>query len=101
MSAFQPYVGAYAFGDQTYSWRCYATARIHAVRRAEHAPFPTPPGGRKWVWLSTAQHEPEVAWLVDEGVDEFSQILLQIQAPADASLRRARRPADADAVVSA
>jgi len=80
MSAFQAYAGAYEHEGGAFAWRCYATARIHEVRRREHGPLPRPPKGRKWV--SPARHgcEQDVSCLVDETVEEFSQILLQVQA---------------------
>jgi len=104
MSAFQAYAGAYEFGGESFAWRCYATTRIHAVRRRDHGPFPAATGGRKWVWQAPLHHEPEVAWLVDEGVDEFSQILLQVQpaaAPATAAAHRAARAAPKAEVAAA
>jgi hypothetical protein len=79
MSAFQAYAGAYEFEGEAFNWRCYATARVHAVRRREHAPFPSAPPGRKWLWRSSQRLEPVVAWLVDEWADEFSHMLLQVQ----------------------
>ncbi|CAN7398554.1 hypothetical protein LJR219_002476 [Phenylobacterium sp. LjRoot219] len=95
MSAFQAYAGAYEFDGGAYAWRCYATARIHEIRRREHGPPPPPPTGRKWV--APARQGPDcsngqdVSCLVDEAVDEFSQILLQVQPQA----RAARRDAEA------
>jgi hypothetical protein len=89
MSAFQAYAGAYEFGDEAFSWRCYATIRVHAVRRQEHAPFPPAPSGRKWLWLSPMHAEPAVGWLVDDSADEFSHILLQITPQAARSERLA------------
>ena len=88
MSAFQAYAGEYEYGDQSFSWRCYATARVHAVRRREHAPFPKAPSGRKWLWQSPLHHEPEVGWLVDETAEGFSHILLQIQQQQQAAVSR-------------
>jgi hypothetical protein len=78
MSAFQAYAGGYEFEGQSFGWRCYATTRVHAVRRREHAPLPPAPEGRTWRWQSSDRRQPEVAWLVDEGAEEFSHILLQI-----------------------
>lgn len=99
MSAFQAYAGAYEFEGGAYAWRCYATARIHEVRRREHGPLPRPPHGRKWVSaadLSPARHAaPEVSCLVDETVEEFSQILLQVQPEPRNFLVRDAEPAAA------
>jgi hypothetical protein len=82
MSAFQAYAGAYEHEGGAFAWRCYATARIHEIRRREHGPLPRPPLGRKW--LTPARQGPEIeqniSCLVDETVEEFSQILLQMQA---------------------
>lgn len=94
MSAFQAYAGAYEFDGGAYAWRCYATARIHEVRRREHGPPPPPPQGRKWVAparqsLASGDKAPDVSCLVDETVDEFSQILLQVQPQLRAALRDA------------
>lgn len=80
MSAFQAYAGAYEFQGEAFAWRCYATARVHAVRKPEHTPFPAPASGLKWVWRSSSRHEPELAWLVDHDVDDFSLILAQVDA---------------------
>lgn len=80
MSAFQAYAGAYEFEGGAFAWRCYATARIHEIRRREHGPPPPPPQGRKWVSPACQGFEQDVSCLVDETVEEFSQILLQIQA---------------------
>jgi hypothetical protein len=79
MSAFQAYAGAYEHDGQLVDWRCYATTRVHAVRRRDHAPLPNAPAGRKWLWQSPLRQEPEVGWLVDETAGDFSHILLQIQ----------------------
>jgi hypothetical protein len=78
MSAFHSYAGAYEHEGETFSWRCYATTRVHAVRHREHAPFPNAPAGRKWLWQAPSRREPEVGWLVDDRAEEFSHILLQI-----------------------
>lgn len=80
MSAFQSYAGAYEFDGGDFAWRCYSTARVYEVRRSEHAPFPCPPTGRKWVLPERSRHAPDVVCLVDEAVEEFSQILLQVEA---------------------
>lgn len=89
MSAFQSYAGAYEFRGGRFTWRCYATARVYGVRRAEHAPLPFAPDGKKWVRQPPHHHAPDVAWLVDATVEEFSQILLQVEP--DAGTRAARR----------
>lgn len=78
MSAFQAYAGAYEFAGRFYGWRCYATARVYEVRQKRHAPLPSAPRGRKWVGPSREACEADVACLVDETVEEFSQILLQV-----------------------
>ncbi len=82
MSAFQAYAGAYEHGGAAFSWRCYATTRIYEVRRSDHAPFPRAPDGRKWLSPAQHDHEPVVGCLVDERVDDFSQILLQVNPQA-------------------
>lgn len=91
MSAFQAYAGAYEHEGGAFAWRCYATARIHEIRRREHGPLPRPPQGRTWLTPASQgrQSEQDVSCLVDETVEEFSQILLQVQA--------ARRDAEASA----
>lgn len=79
MSAFQSYSGAYEFGGGDFAWRCYATARIYDVRRSEHAPLPSAPQGRKWLVAERTRHAPDVCCLVDDAVNEFSHILLQVE----------------------
>jgi hypothetical protein len=79
MSAFQSYEGAYSFHGRDFRWRCYATARLHALRRTDHAPLPNPPQGMKWLTPSNSRVGLEVALLVDQDVDEISQILLQME----------------------
>jgi hypothetical protein len=80
MSAYQSYTGAYEHEGGAFAWRCYATARIHEIRRREHGPLPRPPQGRKWVSPGRQAYQQDVSCLVDEAVEEFSQILLQVQA---------------------
>jgi len=80
MSAFQAYSGAYEFAGSSYGWRCYATARVYEVRQKRHAPLPSAPQGRKWVAPPREAYEPDVACLVDATVEEFSQILLQVES---------------------
>lgn len=80
MSAFQSYAGAYEFDGGDFAWSCYATARVYEVRHSEHAPFPSAPHGCKWVLPEKTRHAPDVVCLVDEAVEEFSQILLQVVA---------------------
>ena len=80
MSAFQAYSGAYEFAGNSYGWRCYATARVYEVRQKRHAPLPSPPHGRKWVASPREAYEADVACLIDASVEEFSQILLQVEA---------------------
>lgn len=79
MSAFQAYAGAYEFAGSSYAWRCYATARVHEVRPSEHGPFPEAPAGRKWLTTPRQNYEPAAGFLVDATVEDFSQILLQVQ----------------------
>lgn len=79
MSAFQSYAGAYEFDGCDFAWRCYATTRVYEVRRSEHTPFPSALSGRKWVLSERTRLAPDVVCLVDETVDEFSQILLQVE----------------------
>jgi hypothetical protein len=78
MSAFHSYSGAYEHEGQTFSWRCYANSRVHAVRHREHGPFPKAPPGRKWLTQPPSRREPEVGWLVDDRAEHFSHILFQI-----------------------
>ena len=80
MSAFQSYAGAYEFDGGDFAWRCYSTTPVYEVRRSEHAPFPSAPNGRKWVLPDQSRHSPDVACLIDAAVEEFSQILLQVEA---------------------
>ena len=80
MSAFQAYSGAYEFAGSSYGWRCYATARVYEVRQTGHAPLPCAPQGHKWMAPPRKAYEPDVACLVDATVEEFSQILLQVEA---------------------
>jgi len=85
MSAFQPYAGVYEFHGQSFNWRCYATSRLHEVRRKDHEPLPPPPAGRKWIAPADASHDPGIVLLVDEDVSDISQILLQIGPPSGRS----------------
>jgi hypothetical protein len=94
MSAFQPYAGAYEFDGGAYGWRCYATARVYEIRSGAHAPFPRPPQGRKWVAAPRKTYEPDAVCLVDEAVEEFSQILLQVQPDLQPAVRAAQRRAE-------
>ncbi len=87
MSAFLAYGGAYEFAGRQYSWRCYATARVHEVRKREHGPDPKAPRGLKWVTTQVRHGEPEVIWLMDDGIDDFSQMLVQVE-PQYAAARR-------------
>lgn len=84
MSAFQAYAGAYETRGDRFTWRCYATTRVYGVRAADHAPFPNAPDGKKWFRQAAHYGSAEVAWLVDEAVEEFSQILLQVLPDAPA-----------------
>lgn len=86
MSAFQAYAGGYEFEGVPYAWRCYATVRVHAIRSLDHGPFPRPPEGLKWTAPVQQQHERQVACLLDEGVVDFSLILLQVQQRAQPAL---------------
>ena len=85
MSAFLAYGGAYEFDGREYRWRCYATARVHALRIREHGPNPMPPRGLKWI-TTRSRHvgEPELSWLLDEDIGDFSQILVQVEPLAAA-----------------
>lgn len=78
MAAYQPYAGEYEYDGVVYRWRCYATAPIHQVRSRGHRPWPSAPPGRKWVYQTRHSHGPDVAWLVDQTLDDFSHILLQV-----------------------
>lgn len=79
MSAFIAYGGAYEFAGRQYRWRCYATARVHEIRKREHGPSPLPPEGLQWVASEGRRGDPEVICLMDESVGEFSQMLVQVE----------------------
>ncbi len=93
MSAFQAYAGDYEFAGDAFNWRCYATARVYEIRRVDHAPFPKAPRGRKWISPAQQDYEQPVGCLVDESVNDFSQILLQVQATGKTAARTARAAA--------
>jgi hypothetical protein len=80
VSAFQSYAGAYEFCGKEVRWRCYANARLHGLRRADHAPLPAAPNGKKWLSLARDRVDPDVKVLVDQDVEEISQILLRIDS---------------------
>ena len=80
MSAFSAYGGAYEFNGEQYDWRCYATARVHELRKVEHAPFAKPPAGKKWITVHGRKtSEPTLRMLLDEGATDISQMLVQIE----------------------
>lgn len=92
MSAFSAYDGAYEFDGAQYRWRCYATARVHEMRKGEHGPFSRPPKGKKWISVKGRRaSDPTLNLLLDEGVTDFSQMLTQVErrsfAPANESVR--------------
>lgn len=90
MSAFLSYAGAYEYNGRQYQWRCYATARVHGLRKREHGPNPKPPQGLDWVAVrSRHEGEPELSWLVEKGAAEFSQMLVQVEpvTPAGSETR--------------
>lgn len=91
MSAFLSYTGAYEHNGQRYHWRCYATARVHGLRKREHGPNPPAPNGLGWVTLRR-RHEadPDLSWLVDAGTADFSQMLIGVEAEAGPSERAER-----------
>ena len=91
MSAFQAYAGAYEHEGALFSWRCYATARVYAIRHNAHAPFPKAPKGRKWVSPAQQDYEQVVGCLVDEAVEDFSQILLQVNPQPQSAVRSVAR----------
>ena len=91
MSAFQAYAGAYEYDGASFGWRCYATARVYAIRHSAHAPFPAPPQGRKWIFPAQQDYKQVVGCMVDEAVEDFSQILLQVTPPPQAASRPAVR----------
>lgn len=95
MSAFQAFAGAYEFAGKSYSWQCYATVRIHEIRQFGHAPFPSTPTGRKWLAAPRQPYEPDVRFLVDMSVEEFSQILLQVQPHSPPAARPPERRGEA------
>ena len=92
MSAFQPYAGAYEFGGETFSWRCYATARVYEIRPLAHAPLPAAPTGRKWIEPLHKGRQLPACCLVDEAVAEFSQILMQVNPRPDTAKRPSSEP---------
>ena len=94
MSAFQAYGGAYEHDGGGYSWSCYATTRVYEIRRREHAPLPKAPNGRKWIAPVQQDYEDLVACLVDEAVEQFSQILLQVKPQQRTVRTPARREAE-------
>jgi len=83
MSAFQAYAGAYEHEGDLFRWRCYATTRVHDLRRTDHCPLPPAPEGRTWMLQKPDRKAAAVAWLVDQSVTEFSQILLQVEPAAE------------------
>lgn len=84
MSAFQPYAGDYQKGGVVVHWQCYATVRIEGVRYADGEPLPAAPQGKKWLRAAERDGQPAVTCLVEDVVEEFSQILLQIRtAPGE------------------
>ena len=87
MSAFQAYTGAYEINGEAYDWRCYATARVYEIRRSEHGPVPAAPTGRKWISPVQQRCEHAVNCLVDASVEDYSQILLQVQPKPGLRLR--------------
>lgn len=100
MSAFQAYTGAYEINGDAFNWRCYATARVYDIRRTEHGPFPEAPTGRKWISPLQQDHKQVVGCLVDATVEDFSQILLQVQSQPGQGLRLRDREALAAAMDS-
>jgi|SwirhisoilCB3_FD_contig_31_12492252_length_409_multi_7_in_0_out_0_1 hypothetical protein len=88
MSAFLAYGGAYEFAGREYRWRCYATARVYEVRKREHSPSPQAPNGRQWVTPQNDRRDPGVMWLMDEGIEDFSQMLVQVEPQAPPPSRR-------------
>jgi hypothetical protein len=78
MAAFNPYSGAYVSEGREFSWRCYSTTHVHDMRLMEHRSFDPVPG-RQWVEIQTRHpREPKVAFLVDGGAGDFSQMLTQV-----------------------
>jgi hypothetical protein len=88
MSAFVGYDGVYKHQDETFIWRCYATARVYDMRCGDHAPLPPAPVRKRWASARHRRFEKPVAFLVDEGVTEFSQMLVQVLGEAKVSRRR-------------
>jgi hypothetical protein len=92
MSAFSAYDGAYEFNGDQYSWRCYATARVHELRKGDHAPFPKPPAGKKWITVrGRRQSDQTLTLLLDESITDFSQMLVQIEPRTFARSERSER----------
>jgi hypothetical protein len=96
MSAFLGYEGVYEHHDETFIWRCYATAPVYDVRRADHAPLPDATPHRHWVHAAHRRFEKPVAFLVDGGVSDFSQMLVQVVAQPKASRSERRRHPEAN-----
>ena len=88
MSAFLAYGGAYEFAGRQYRWRCYATARVHAIRKREHVLDPKAADGLIWVSGQGRRGDPDVLCLMDEGAENFSQMLIQIEAQMPPPPRR-------------
>ena len=83
MSSFQSYTGEYSSGGRRYRWRCYATARVYELRRADHVPLPPAPEGKAWAWRSQREGEPQAAWLVDADLPQLSHMLVQFEPLGD------------------
>jgi hypothetical protein len=88
--AFNPYRGAYAFGDEAFTWQCYATVRVYELRRVEHARTVAAPEGRRWALSERHPEDLRLAWLIDADAAEFSHILSRVaDGPEGAALRTA------------
>jgi hypothetical protein len=92
MSAFQAYGGSYDYDGRSFTWRCYATARVYEVRMSDHAPLPPAPRGKKWVSRARHNGDADFGWLIDTGTDEFSHILLQVEPQRRTEGRRREAP---------
>jgi hypothetical protein len=83
MSAFLSYDGAYEYDGRRYRWRCYATARVHGLRKREHGQNSEAPQGLKWIAIRTRfEGEPELDCLLDAETGDFSQMLVNVEAQA-------------------
>ena len=65
-----------------------------------HGPFPEAPEGRKWLTAPRPNYEPAVVCLVDADVEDFTQILLQVQPQSLPAPRTAERRAEVESAAA-